>query len=218
MLCKKCKINKLVQAAVLFFFVSISHSVFSQTRLDGRLMLTGGFGTGLYLVSTNQVGDKDVNALAGSMRLGFEYGFGPRFIGGFSLFRNGFATNKDSNTSVSNANFNLTGLYLLAGKSYSGLYVIGGLGFTNLNYNNRNKKEEGKSGGISLMLGLRYQRFFGEHLGWFVEGTGSGYQLKKLEAKYTAGKTSINEKWEMGITGGELKLGLVWAFGKNKKE
>jgi hypothetical protein len=132
----------------------------------------------------------------------------------FPLFRNGFATDKDSNTTVSNGNFSLTAQYLLIGKEYSGLYLSGGLGLSALSYNNQNKMEEGNTSGIFLMLGIRYQRFFGDNLGWFLEAATAGYQYKKLEAKYAGGIKSTNEKWEMGITGGELKLGLIWVFGK----
>lgn len=182
--------------------------------LENRFLLHGGFGTGLYLASTNQKSDQDNAALAGCFRLGFEYGFSPKFIAGVSIFRNGFATDKDSNTTVSNGNFSLNSQYLIAGKEFSGLYVVGSLGLTNLSYNNKNKREEGKTNGVFLMLGLRFQRFFGDNFGWFLEATSSGYQYKKLDASYSTGTKTINEKWEMGITGGELKLGLIWTFGK----
>lgn len=206
--------QRICKILIISILSIVSYSSLAQKMLENRFAVHGGLGTGIYLASTNQKEDKDNAALAGSTRLGIEYAFSPRFIAGISIFRNGFATDKDSNTTVSNGNFSLTAQYLLIGKEYSGLYLSGGLGLSALSYNNQNKMEEGNTSGIFLMLGIRYQRFFGDNLGWFLEAATAGYQYKKLEAKYAGGIKSTNEKWEMGITGGELKLGLIWVFGK----
>lgn len=200
---------------VLLFSV-LSIPSFAQSSLKGRFTLHAGTGAGLYLASTNQKADKDNNALAGCMSLGLNYQITQRLGVGLAIWRNGFATNKDSNTTVSNGNFGLYVNYLLLGKDYSGLYVVGGLGGTSLNYNNKNKQEEGNTSGVFTMLGLRYQRYFGDHLGWYFEGGAAGYQYKKLEAKYGDGSQSTNERWEMGVTGMELRIGLQYTFGSKK--
>lgn len=206
---------KIANLCLFLSILLIGYQSFSQSSLEHRVSIHGGFGTGLYLASTNQKADVDNNALAGTLRMGIDYHFSSRFALGLSFWRNGFATHKDSNTTVSNGNFGIFAQYLLFKKEFSGLYVIGGLGGTNLNYNNKNKKEEGKTAGACISLGLRYQRFFGNNLGWFAELATAGYQYKKLEATYSNGTKDTNEKWEMGITGGELKFGLFYAFGGN---
>lgn len=203
---------------VVFLLFCLLHSVaFSQSALKKRFTLQAGTGAGLYLASTNQKADKDNNALAGHLGIGLTYQITQRLGIGVALWRNGFATDKDSNTTVSNGNFGLLVHYMVLGKEYSGLYVIGGLGGTALNYNNKNKKEEGNTSGAFTMLGLRYQRYFGENLGWYMEGGAAGYQYKKLEAKYADGSKSTNDRWEMGVTGMELRIGFLYTFGSKKE-
>jgi len=206
--------------SLLFIFLLFSFSTFGQEkfRTSARINLHVGFGFGLNSLSNNQAGDKDGAALTGIFRLGADYGITPLFTAGMVIFGNNFATNKDSSESASIGGIGIyshLNFYRREKTTLFWHFGFGGSGFEYKNFKN-NGKLNASGGYVQTGVGLR--RYFGQNFGIFVDLNLTGYNYDKFTfADKSVFKTPSGNNFELGITGLELKFGIVVALGKNER-
>jgi hypothetical protein len=198
-----------------FFFGS---PVFAQESFQtaGRINILAGFGSGLHNVTNNDASQKNSAALTGGFILGVDYGLVPILTVGATVFTHRFATDKDSNEAArilaigvyGNLNFwrrPKTTWYLQAG--------FGGSGFVYENFENDGKATS--TGGYAN-IGLGFRRYFGDHIGVFVEAGAVGFNYNKFElSNGEVLKTASNNNYEIALSGFTLKAGITIALGEN---
>jgi len=197
----------------------LSFQIYGQEKFktDGRVNLNLGFGFGINNLSNNQAGDKDGAALTGTFKLGADYGFTKLISGGIVLFRNGFATNKDSSERASIAGFGIYGnLNFYRGKSTVWFWQ---LGFGGSQFTYENFKSNGKltASGAYIVTGLGFRKYFGDHVGFFSNLNLAGYNYNQF--KLSDGqifKTPSGNDFQLGLTSVEFNIGIVVALGKNE--
>jgi hypothetical protein len=201
----------------LLWSVSFLSHAGDSFRTGSRLNVHIGTGFGIYNVSNNRYGDKDAGALSGNFRLGADYGILPRFNVGLELFANGFATDKDSNNAASLNGLGLYAHWNFAKKEKTTWYLHSGFGVTNFTYQDFDDDGKATSTGGYFKLGLGFRRYFGDHFGFYADLLGTGYNYNKFEYKDgTIIKTDFNNDFQVGFSGFEFRIGLVYAFGKNE--
>ena len=209
-----------LRLASLFAFLAFSFSAFGQEkfRTSGRINLHLGLGFGINSLSNNQAGDKDAAALTGIFRLGADYGISPLFTAGFIIFNNGFVTNKDSSESASIGGIGIySHLNFYRGEKTT-IFWHFGFGGSGFEYNNFRKNGKLNASGGYVQTGVGLRHYFGKNFGLFVDLNLTGYNYDKFTfSDKEIFKTPSGNNFELGITGVELKFGLVVALGKNEK-
>jgi len=204
--------------ALYFFFFHSTLFGQEKFRTSQRINLHLGLGFGINTLSNNQAGDKDAAALTGIFRLGADYGISPMFTVGLAIFNSGFVTNKDSSEKAGIGGFGIYSNLNFYRSEKSTIFWhlgFGGSGFEYTNFRN-NGKLNASGGFIQTGLGLRH--YFGANFGFFVDLNLSGYNFEKFTfSDKEIYKTPSGNNFELGITGLELKFGLVVALGKNQK-
>lgn len=203
---------------LLLVLILFTSQAMAQIEMKDMVNIQVGAGAGLYTYSTNQIGDKDGNALTGSFRFAADFGFMPRLTAGVSIFRNGFASDKDSNQSVSNFGGGIYANVFFGGGFNRMMYLTGGLGLTTLNYEDYRNSGKASTGGYYLFCGAGIRQFFGSNFGIFAECDLTTYQYRSLEYSDGTGGKQKNANWEMGISGVEVKAGIIVAIGSSKSK
>lgn len=215
-------------AFVCLMFLSVGFSKAGDDKdkfvTGGRLNLAAGTGFGIYNLSNNQFGDKDAGALNGNLHLSLDYGLLPSLTAGISLFRNGFATDKDSNEAATITGLGIYLHYNFARRPKTTWYLNGGFGGSTFTYANYNNNGEIRGSGGYSFLGLGFRRYFGDHFGLFSELNVTGYNYDQFiiqsddrNLKNQVFKTTNGNDFGLALAGAEFKFGLVYAFGQNEK-
>jgi len=207
----------------IVLFCSVSASGQDKFSTSGRINISVGTGFGLYNLSNNQYGDPDNAALNGNLQLAADLGFIPLLTGGVMVYRNGFATDKDSNERATIAGLGLYGHLNFARRPKTTWFLTAGIAGTIFTYENYNKKGKVSANGSHVFAGLGFRRYFGDHVGIFSEVHIAGYNYNTFRYKTDQDLkdqtliTSSGNKFGIALAGAEVKFGLIVAIGANSK-
>lgn len=209
----------------LFLILIFSVSAFGQEKFktSGRLNFSLGTGFGLYNLSTNQYDDPDNGAINGNLQLAADLGFTPLLTGGIMFYRNGFATDKDSNERASIAGLGLYAHLNFARREKTTWFLTAGFAGTVFTYENYNSKGKVSANGSHVFAGVGFRRYFGDHVGLFTEVHVAGYNYNTFQYKSDKDLkdqtllTASGNKFGIALAGAEVKFGLVVAIGENSK-
>jgi len=200
---------------LLIFCISTHQSIAQSSFLNfGRTNISLGTGFGIHNVSNNEYGKKDDGALSGNLQASVDYGIVPLLAIGINGFRNGFATNKDSNDAA-----RLGGIGLYANLNFvrlksANVFLTAGFGGTRFTYENYNDNGKLTSGGSYGFVGLGFRKYFLKNMGFFSQLQYTGYSYNKLvySVDKTILKTPSGNNYEIALTGVDAKLGLLFCW------
>jgi hypothetical protein len=209
--------------AVSFWATSLvlPFSAFAQDKFptSGRINFTLGTGFGIYEVTNNEVNRPSSGALSGNFHIGGDYGLHPLLTLGMVVFRNGFATDKDSNDA---ARLGGAAVYLhlnFARRPKTTWFLTAGLGGTRFTYEDFDNRGKVWSSGSYVFAGLGFRRYFGNHLGITaqIHATGYDYSIFKDDKGKATLKTPSGNDFGIALAGVETKFGLVYALGSGNR-
>lgn len=210
------------------FLFPLLLSLFLTTSLLGQKIEQGDFLFDLGVGVANHNGynnvefSPNVNSLSSSFHIAAAYSFSENLTIGINAKINSFGGSTDSTrttTSVAMGFYYLNADYYFVNKEKFNLY--GGLGFgvAGLNYEVIDSTDVGEFslGGTSYAIKLGARRFFGEHIGIYLETgyTGAAMQMKELIINGTS-QSDINgfpiEQHFFNINGLGIELGVSFRF------
>jgi hypothetical protein len=217
---KRLFIPFLILISVMFCDQATAQDKFSTS---GRINISLGTGIGLYNLSTNQYDDPDNGALNGNLQLAADLGFIPLLTGGVMVFRNGFATDKDSNQRATIAGLGVYAHLNFARRPKTTWFLTAGVAGTVFTFENYDNKGKASANGSHVFAGLGFRRYFGDHVGIFSEVHVAGYNYNTFVYKSDQNLkdqtllTSSGNKFGIALAGAEVKFGLIVALGANSK-
>jgi hypothetical protein len=217
---KRLFIPILILISILLSSQTTAQEKFSTS---GRLNISLGTGFGLYNLSNNQYGEPNKGALNGNLQLAVDLGIIPILTGGVMLYRNGFAMKKDSSEKATISGLGVFAHLNFARTPSATLFLTAGLGGTVFSYENFNRKGKVTGTGSHVFAGLGFRSYIGNHFGIYSEVHITGYNYNSFTyqsdqaLKDQALITPSGNKFGIALAGAEIKLGLIFALGKNSK-
>ncbi len=213
---KTCTVMKnyiLSLILVIFIFSSNAMAQYEKGAIDFNL----GGGIGVYGAKSNDAADSSggIGAANNLWNLTVNYAIIPELSIGYTFERNGFlGQNSDSSSNggyANSNNFKLNVVFRMMNKEKNAFSLQSAIGLSKLKFGD-NSGQEITSSGMTYEFGLTYQHLFGEHFGYYLNGSYSAYRYAKI-------MDQDGDVWQtndgaqdviLTLSGGTLRLGLVY--------
>lgn len=211
------------KSIALVFLVLINFCARSQALSKGNFDLHLGTGFGFYTLTSNDYKNNSSGAVPGLLNLGLAYQISDGFSLGLDYERNGFVTDRDSNTKAVSQNFGLTAGYNFLNKEKNVLQGFFHVGSSSFRFDNFNDQEYVVAKGTQLQFGVKWMHYFGETAGLFMnlslpyynytEFKNSNGDVYKVTEHVNGIPTGNSRVFQASMTGINLRIGLALKFG-----